>query len=152
MKKFRFRLNTLRKLREAHRDEMRAKLDEAYQALRILEDQISAAGEEVAQLQAAQRGALDGDMADVNAMLEAGRYQAVLRSQQKTMQDQIQLLTPEIERRRQAVIVADKEVRILDKLEERQRAEHRHLRQRAEISELDEIGSQSVEAENQWAL
>jgi len=82
------------------------------------------------------------------ALLAAGRFQSVLRMQQSTMQDQIKLLATEVQRRRQAVVEADIQVRILDKLEERQRAEHHQKLQQAEIKELDEIGSQRVEAIN----
>jgi len=61
------------------------------------------------------------------------------------MQDQIKLLATEVERRRQAVIEADVQVRVLDKLEDRQKAEHRQKLQQGEIKELDEIGSQRAE-------
>jgi len=100
---------------------------------------------ELLELQVAHRAAIVGTRTDVNSLLAAGRYQSVLRMQQSTMQDQIKLLATEVERRRQAVVEADIQVRILDKLEDRQKAEHRHKLQQAEIKELDEIGSQRAE-------
>lgn len=149
MKKFRFRLTTLRKLREARRDELRSKLAEAYHAAELLEDQMRSVQDELLELlelQTAQRSAIVGAKTDVNGLLAAGRYQSVLRMQQSTMQDQIKLLATEVERRRQAVVEADIQVRILDKLEERQKTEHRKKLQQIEIKELDEIGSKKVEA------
>lgn len=151
MKKFRFRLETLRKIRETHRDEMRSKLAEAYQAVRMLEDQIAMVGREVLELQTAQRNAVDGTKINVNGLLAAGRYQSILRAQQETMQGQIKLLATEVEKRRLVVVEADRQVRVLDKLEERQRAEHRQMLQRVEINEMDEIGSQQTEVESTWA-
>jgi len=148
LKKFRFRLATLRKLREARRDELRAKLAEAHHAVELLEKQMLRVRDELLELKVAQRTAIVGTKTDVNALLAAGRFQSVLRMQQSTMQDQIKLLATEVERRRQAVVEADIQVRILDKLEERQKAEHRHQLQQAEIKELDEIGSLRVEVIN----
>jgi len=145
LKKYRFRLATLRKLREVRRDELRSKLAEAYRAVQLLEDQIATVQDEIIQMQAAQRSAADGTKTDINGLMEAGRYQSVLRMQQTTMQDQIKLLATEVERRRQAVVEADGQVRILDKLEERQKAEHRQEFLRTEVKELDEIGSRRAE-------
>jgi len=150
LKKFRFRLTTLRKLREARRDELRSKLAEAYHAAELLENQMRSVQDELLELQTAQRSAIVGTKTDVNGLLAAGRYQSVLRMQQSTMQDQIKLLATEVERRRQAVVEADIQVRILDKLEERQKAEHRKKLQQIEIKELDEIGSKKVEAYRSW--
>lgn len=150
MSKFRFRLATLRKLREIRRDELRTKLAEASQATQMLKEQITAVGSELTNLQSEQRAALAGS-ADVNALLETQRYQAVLRAQQSTMQDQAGILAAEVERRRQAVVEADKEVRILEKLNERQRNEHQKQLQRAEVKELDEVASSRREVSDVWA-
>ena len=152
MKKFRFRLATLRKLREAHRDEMRSKLAEAYQATQMLEDQIKAVKQELVDLQDTQRNAIENPKTDMNGLLQAGRYQAILQAQQSTMEGQVKLLATEVERRRQVVVEADRQVRVLDKLEERQKAEHLKKMRQAEVKELDEIGSLRVEVENTWAL
>jgi len=146
LKKFRFRLTTLRKLRERRRDELRSKLAEAHRAVQLLEDQIHSVEDELLGLQVAQRAAIQGAKTNVNELLTAGRYQSVLQIQQSTMREQVKLLATEVERRRQAVVEADIQVRILDKLEERQQAEHRQRSQKEEFQELDEIGSKQVEA------
>jgi len=146
LKKFRFRLTTLRKLRERRRDELRSKLAEAHRAVQLLEDQIHRVQDELLELQVAQRAAIKGTKTNVNGLLAAGRYQSVLQVQQSTMREQVKLLATEVERRRQALVEADIQVRILDKLEERQQAEHRQKSQKEEFKELDEIGSKKVEA------
>jgi len=145
LKKFRFRLATLRKLRESRRDELRSKLAEAHHAIQLLEDQMARVRDELLDLLVTQRSAIDNTRIDINGLLAAERYQSVLRMQQTTMQDQVKLLDTEVERRRQAVVEADVQVRVLNKLEERQRTEHRKKLQQIETKELDEIGSQRAE-------
>ena len=150
MAKFHFRLATLRKLRESHRDELRGKLAEAYQAVQKLEEQQLAIADEILALQDVQRHATKGATTSVNSLLEAQRYQAVLRAQQSTLRDHSKVLSTEVERRRQNVIEADQQVRILDKLNERQRLEHQQTLNRAEVKELDEIASRSKEVNQSW--
>jgi len=101
--------------------------------------------DELLDLLVTQRSAIDHTKTDINGLLVAERYQSVLRMQQSTMQDQVKLLATEVERRRQAVVEADIQVRVLDKLEERQKTEHRKNLEQIEIKELDEIGSQRAE-------
>ncbi len=150
MAKFRFRLATLQKLREVRRDELRIKLAEAIRATQMLDEQISAVSSELVELQNTQRAAIAGS-ANVNTLMETQRYQAVLRSQQSTMIEQAGILAAEVERRRQVVVESDKEVRVLEKLYDRQRDEHRKNLQRAEVKELDEIASSNREASDLWA-
>ena len=150
MARFRFRLATLRKLRESHRDELRGKLAEAYQAVQKLEEQQLVIVDELLALQDVQRRATEGTTTSVNSLLEAQRYQAVLRAQQSTLRDHSKVLSTEVERRRQNVIEADQQVRVLDKLNERQKLEHQQTLNRAEVKELDEIASRSKEVNQSW--
>jgi len=150
MARFRFRLATLRKLRESHRDELRGKLAEAYQAVQKLEEQQLVIVDELLALQDVQRRATEGTTTSVNSLLEAQRYQAVLRAQQSTLRDHSKVLSTEVERRRQNVIEADQQVRVLDKLNERQRLDHQQTLNRAEVRELDEIASRSKEVNQSW--
>ena len=145
MAKFRFRLTALQKLREAHRDEMRSKLAEAYQAERLLQEQIATAQQEERNLQGTQRGQLQQPTTDVNQLLNSQRYAAVLRSQVTTLLDQSKMLATEIEKRRQALVESDRQVRVLEKLHERQLDAHRNETLRAEIKVLDEVASRSAE-------
>jgi len=143
MAKYRFRLATLRKVRESHRDELRGKLAEAYRAAQLLEEQQLAVAKEIVDLQDTQRRTTSGVNTNVNALMEAQRYQSVLRAQQSTLRDQAKLLASEVERRRQNVINADQQVRVLEKLDERQRLQHDLVRSRVEAREMDEIASRS---------
>jgi flagellar protein FliJ len=150
MAKYRFRLETLRKLRASQRDEMRRKLAEAHQAAELLAAQQAAVAEEIVAVQEAQRRTIGSATTDVNQLLEAHRYQAVLRAQQHTLMSQAELLAEEVERRRRRVIEADRQVRVLDKLDERKRREHQQVKMRAEVKELDEVASRTQEVNPLW--
>ena len=149
MAKFRFRLATLQRLREIRRDELRAKLAEAIKAAQMLSEQIHQVSNELVELQEVQRVAASGN-ANVNTLMETQRYQSVLMTQRSTMQDQTKILAEEIERRRLAVVEADKEVRVLEKLHERQLEEHQKALQLAEVKEMDEVASSRQEVNDSW--
>jgi len=60
-------------------------------------------------------------------------------------------LEQEIERRREAVVDADRQVRVLDKLRERREREHRYAAERAESKRLDEVGANRWKGAQGWA-
>jgi len=146
MPRFRFRLQTLRRLREIHRDEQRSRLATAYEAERILAEQREANAHEAAALAQAQRQLMQQGALDVNQLLTSQRYQLALEAQSRTFAEQALKLAEEVERRRKAVVEADREVRVLDKLEERQRRQHRESAERAEMKRLDEVAVMRWEA------
>lgn len=141
MSKYRFRLETLEKLRIAERDERRAALADGYRAEQILDERRAALANEAAALRESQRAALASPYMDINQLVEAQRYDAVLHAQEILLRDQGHRLAVEIERRRLAVVEADRAVRALEKLDQRRRTEHRQHQQRAEYRQLDEIAS-----------
>jgi flagellar export protein FliJ len=65
----------------------------------------------------------------------------VLEAQQRQLAEQAGRLAVEVERRRQNLMEADRGVRVLDKLDERRRAEHRRQQDRWENKQLDEVAS-----------
>jgi flagellar protein FliJ len=152
MAKFRFRLATLQKLREVHRDELRSKLAEAVQAQQILEEQSAQVAAEIANLESMRRKAVTSSSINVDSLLEAQRYQGVLIVQQTKMREQMRLLTAEVERRRAAVVEADRQVKVLEKLHERKLEEHRGERQRAETKVLDEVAARKGEEADLWQV
>ena len=74
----------------------------------------------------------------MNRLLEAQRYEVVLKAREVELARQKELLAVETERRRQAVVEADREVRVLEMLEERHHSQHRRDEQRKEMKQLDE--------------
>ncbi len=145
MAKFSFRLSTLQKLRETHRDEMRSKLAEAFQAERLLEEQVEGVHAEEAGLLQVHRNTLQSGTTDVNQLLNVQRYSSALKGQLATMEKQMQMLATEIEKRRLALVEADQEVRVLEKLRERQLDTHRRQAMQAEAKVMDEIASRPLE-------
>jgi len=146
MARFRFRLQTLQRLREMHRDELRGRLAEAFQAERILAEQQSTLAEERLALTQLQRSLVVAGSVDVSRLLASQRYQLLLDAQERTLADQATQLGEEIARRRDAVVEADRQVRALDKLRDRQHDEHRRTADRAEAKWLDELGMMRWEA------
>jgi flagellar export protein FliJ len=148
MARFKFRLQTLRRIREIHRDEQRGRLATAFEAERILQGQRDALASEAAEHLESQRRAMREGALDVNWMLTTQRYQLALEAQAKVLSEQAAKLAEEVERRRVAVVEADCEVRVLDKLEERQRKQHQIAAIRAETKLLDEVASVRWEGED----
>ena len=147
MARFRHRLETLLKLREFDRQQRRAELAEAYRADQILDEQIENVGQEITATKRAAKSAAGARQVDVGRLLDMNRYELVLRTQTATLVERKRQLQEEIERRRDAVIEADRQVRVLEKLRERKLADHLEEESRWERIHLDEVASrQSREA------
>jgi flagellar FliJ protein len=152
MAKFRFRLATLQKLREIQRDELRSKLVEAVQAQQILEEQLAQVAGDIQSLLEMRRSAVQSGTLQVDPLLEAQRYQGVLYAQQDKMREQIRLLSAEVERRRQAMVEADRQVKVLEKLHERKLAEHHAKQLVAETKVLDEVAARAGGEVETWPV
>src|SRR5687768_13955120 len=137
MAKYRFRLSAVQKVREARRDRERAALAEAFRAEEVLADRTSALSAEAAELQSLQRSARAEPVLDVNRLLEAQRYELVLKARAADLAQQQAMLGVETERRRQQLIEADRDVRVLERLDERHRQEYRLQERRIEMKQLD---------------
>src|SRR5215212_6483973 len=112
MSKYKFRLNTLQKVREAHRDQQRASLAEAFRAEQVLAENRAQLVAEEQELRELRRSASEGQYLDVNRLLEAQRYELLLKAQSQDLAKQSLLLAAETERRRQSLMEADREVRV----------------------------------------
>lgn len=141
MARYKFRLKTVQKVRGVRRDECRAALADAYRAERVLADQKAELEGEQAELRVLQRAAAAERYLDINRLVGAQRYELVLRAQQQELARQATLLSIETERRRQALVEAEREVRLLELLDERKRAAHRRGEMRREIKDLDEYAA-----------
>jgi flagellar export protein FliJ len=103
-------------------------------------------------LESMRRKAVTSSSINVDSLLEAQRYQGVLISQQAKMREQMRLLAAEVERRREAVVEADRQVKVLEKLHEHKLGEHREERQRAETKVLDEVAARKGEEADLWQV
>src|SRR4051794_10285425 len=141
MAKYRFRLETLQKVREARRDQHRASLADAYRAEQIVAENRAQITAEEEALRELRRSAADGRYLNVNRLLEAQRYELLLKAQGQELAKQAVLLAAESERRRQTLVEADREVRVLELLDERHRQAHDRQQQRADTKRLDEAAA-----------
>ncbi len=141
MAKFKFRLATLLRLREADRDERRGELAEAYQADEIMENQQKELEANLGELALKCRQAAGPGTVDVDRLVETQRFEILIRAQRQQLIQQRQAVAAEIERRRGNLVEANREVHVLAKLEERQRQRHREEENRREMKVLDEVAS-----------
>jgi flagellar protein FliJ len=148
---FIFRLTVLLRLRESRRDECRTALAEAYRVDDVLAKQIEGLEREFDALRRFCRLKASPGTVDVNRLVEAQRYELVTRAQQRRLAEQRQQVAAEIERRRQALVEADREVRVLEKLRERQADQYRRDEELREVKRLDEVATQQTFRQQQEA-
>jgi flagellar protein FliJ len=117
---FRFRLDSVLRLRERDRDMAAESLRQALEAKQILEDQITERRQERDQ-QNSLRLAGKHQQFEPQRMLEAQRYQMFLDSQVAALQEQVGLIEQECQRRRATLVKCEQAVRALEKLRENQR-------------------------------
>ena len=139
MPRFRFRMATLLRLREAARDERRAQLAEAYLAEQKLQDHRASVAAEADTLRRRYGQASAPGELNVDQLLDSHRFQLVLGVQLKVIDEQAAKLAVEIEKRRQALVASDREVRVLEKLRETWKDRHRKEEQLGEMKSLDEV-------------
>ena len=89
-------------------------------------------------LQAAQQ-----ERIDVNYLLNLRRHQLYLISQQELAIKQLEEIKQEIERRRIALMEADREVKVLEKLREKMKAKYLQEEALADQKQMDEIAGRA---------
>jgi flagellar export protein FliJ len=147
MARFTFRMATLLKLRESTRDERQSLLVRAQRAADILRQQQETLGQEARRLEQQSRDAVRPGRIDVDHLLHARRYELLLRAQQQDLAQQQQAVDAEIQRRQRALVEANREVRVLELLREKQWARHRDEESRQEIKQLDEVAQRTGRGE-----
>jgi flagellar export protein FliJ len=137
MARFQFRLATLQRLREVVRDERRGQLAEALRMADSLVEQKRQVAENLSELARSRRISAGG--IDVERLLATSRYEAVLMLEQVNYERQLAAVAVEIEKRREALSAADRDVRTLEKLHESQRERHREEQEHAATKQMDEM-------------
>lgn len=141
MKKFQFRLATLVRLREAVRDQRHSELADALRVQEALELQMR---ELTAELEATRRSqAVAPGKVDVDRLLAAQRYEINLLVDQRKLAQQQANVAIEVDKRREALVLADQDVRVLEKLRETQHARWRAEDERRVMHELDEVAGRA---------
>ena len=144
MARFTFRLATLLRLRENDRDQRRAELAQAYRADDILRQQEEQTERERIELLAKSREAAGPGTVDVDRLIQTQRYELLLKTHRQQLGRQREAVADEIGRRRETLVLANREVRILENLREKQAQRHREEEGRRETKRLDEVALQRV--------
>ena len=145
MSSFRFQLATLLRLREVARDRCRVQLAESRRADAELVERLEQLDAQRNRLQAACREAAGPGAVDMAELLEAHCYAVALRAQEAEWHRRRETLAIEIEHRRQSLIAADRDARVLEKLRDRRHEEYRLDEERQAAKLLDEVALQMVE-------
>jgi flagellar export protein FliJ len=124
MPPFRFRLETLKKIRESTRDERRRHLLEAQQAHDTLQTRLDELRNDLVGAKQLTSQTLSGGTVNVDRLLDDQRYELVLLAEQQMIRQQSKSVAEEIDRRRQTLVAADREVRVLERLRETQKERH----------------------------
>ena len=147
MPKFNFRLATLLRLREATRDECRVELAEVAAGRRGTAAPTDADSSNGAEAAASEcRQAAGPGAVDLPRLVEAdATCRGRCGPKRTNCASSAAALAAEIDRRRQALLEADRDVRTLEKLRENQLQAHRQDESRQEAKQLDEAALQGVE-------
>jgi flagellar FliJ protein len=78
---------------------------------------------------------------EIDRLLHAQRFEVVVRGELDGLRQQTRMLDEEIERRRLALVEADRQLRVLEKLKEKQQERFRREQDRREMKELDEMAA-----------
>lgn len=144
MSNFRFRLQTVLRLRTVARDERRAELGRAQRAAEVLREQQAKIAAEAIENQDATRAMMlrqanSAEGMNVDRLLNANRQLLMLRAQSAQLTQQQKQVELEIAKRQAALVEADRDVRVLEKLQEKGQQEHELRELALEQRDLDEI-------------
>lgn len=143
--KFKYRLASLLKIREGVRTEKQMELNKAYEAAQIVEDALQRVRSDIVRCtEEGRKCATTGGKIRVDYLIGLRRHEAFLLAQQTHAENQLKLIQEEIERRRIALMEADREVKVLEKLKEK--LKDRFLREEAlaELKRMDEVAGRKT--------
>jgi len=126
-------------MRIAERDQRLAELAKALRAEEVLRAEDRQVAHEQAIVAVRSQALKSPGAGDVDGLLQTHRYELVLSATRKQLATQIQQVQAEVERRRLVVVEADRQVRVLEKLKERQSQAHRRETDRHEAKIFDEM-------------
>jgi flagellar FliJ protein len=139
MTQVRFRLESLLKLRLAERDRRREELANAYRADQVLQQRQEAVEQEIVETHRQTKERSAPGTIHVDMLLNTHRYELILHAQLQQIRGQRQVIAAEMERCRQALVEADRELHILEKLREKYAIAFEYNEHKAQVRLLDEM-------------
>jgi flagellar protein FliJ len=144
MAKFTFSLDSVLRWRVAQRDECRQAVAVAMRLAQQAQDRVTACDEELQQL---SRHTGSAGTINIGQRIASDQYAAGLRRQRQRLIDELAARTTELESRRAALVDADREVRTLERLRERQVETFEIDERRREQRGMDELSLRNHLAE-----
>ena len=141
---FHFRLKPLLTLREAARREGQTELAAALAFERELAATLALRRQELNYERQCIAVSLAPGQIDAARLARASRYEQLLIADIETLADRHRHASTEVDRRREALAEADREVRVLEKLRERQQTQHTRAEAAEEVKRLDAAASRLV--------
>jgi flagellar FliJ protein len=141
MRAFRFRLATLKRLREQARELAQRELGRAEQRRSEVDVQNQQVKTEFGELEIHMRKAMNRKQVDVDRVMDGHRHQLSLEAHLAELDRAMTEANQEVARCRSKLIEADREVKVLEKLHERQLAEHARQITQHEAKQLDEVAT-----------
>src|SRR5262245_43578510 len=121
MSPFHFRLGRVQFVRKNVREQRRLELLEVQQAEDQVASEIADLESELQSLHWHVRSAIAPGHLNIDDLHHTQRYEQSLRGQLHWAQSRHETLLAEVQRRREAVVEADRNVKVLERLEEKQR-------------------------------
>jgi flagellar export protein FliJ len=146
MPRFTFRLTAPLRIRQAARDEQRLLLSAALLAAREIERRQAAAQVEITDLHDRRRGAAGPGPVSAARLTQLSQYEVLLLGELAALAAQAAEAESRIDERRLALAEAEREVKQLEKLRERQSERHSFEEAAREARQLDALATQRTNA------
>jgi flagellar protein FliJ len=140
MGQFQFSLRQIKKLKEANRNQAADSLQQAMLATQQLEMQIDSLHSDLNEQASIQNRSSLG-IIRTQRVLESQRYQLQLLGHLQSLREKLALIQNECQRRRVILLEREKEVRVLQKLEEKQLQQWQHEQMKVHQRQLDDWAS-----------
>jgi flagellar export protein FliJ len=141
---FLFRLTTLMRLRQTARDECQQELAVAQQLERSIYEQIAKFDRQIADLRNRSDASSQAGSIDIDRLRDTARYQSLLAAERQVAQQELRGCSARVDRLRQSLVEADRELKSLEKLQARDQNRRRHWQRKRELGQLDEVGIRVV--------
>lgn len=151
MKPFRFRLQPVLQLRMSERDARRGELAQALQAVEVLDQQAAELRQQIQATRAHMVAACQPGVVNVDRLLNSQRYERLLSVQLGDLHRRRAQIEAEVQRRRQRLVEADQQVRVLEQLRARQEFEYQRLVLRDDQKQFDDIAVRRFREQNTTA-
>ncbi len=141
---FQFQFQKLLELRRNARDLCRDELAQACQAERLLRDEMEGIAAEQVQVQKSIRKASQPGSVPIDQLIGAHRYQLALAAQLRTLEHRSAQLAIQIECSRERLSEAQRQLRVIERLFEKQKTRHQQKIAAQERRHLDEVALRSA--------